>query len=273
MAGGVIAEDFDNDGDLDLMVSEWGLSDQLRYYENNGDGTFADVTKAAGLDKVLHTMGCNFGDLDNDVWRDFYLGTGDPSVAMIIPNRMFRNDGGRRFQDVTTAGGFGHLQKGHGVAFADFDHDGDQDLYESLGGANSGDVYRNAFFENPGTTNHWIAFQLEGVQSNRPAVGARLKLTVATAEGRRTIHKTVNSGGSFGANPLRQHIGLGAARQADVEICWPATGKTQAFARLAPGFLYQIREGDSKPVRVKLKKVKLGEPTEFSGTKTDGGGS
>src|SRR5205823_10552019 len=86
-------------------------------YHNNHDGTFTDVTRAAHLDKVLHAMGSNFGDLDNDGFLDFYLGSGNPDLSTLIPNRMFRNNEGKFFQDVTTSGGFGHLQKGHGVAF------------------------------------------------------------------------------------------------------------------------------------------------------------
>ena len=81
--------------------------------DNKGDGTFEDVTQAAGLYKVIPAMGLNFGDLDNDGWLDLYLGTGNPDFGTLIPNRMFRNADGRAFQDVTTAGNFGHLQKGH----------------------------------------------------------------------------------------------------------------------------------------------------------------
>ena len=101
-----------------------------RLYRNNRDGTFTDVTAKAGLALPLFTMGCNFGDLDNDGFPDFYLATGEPELRSIIPNRMFRNDGGRGFQEVTASGGFGHLQKGHGIAFGDIDDDGDQDILD-----------------------------------------------------------------------------------------------------------------------------------------------
>ncbi len=162
--------DYDNDAWPDLFVSGYFLNDvgmvaadylgmphngeRARLYRNNRDGTFTDVTKEAGLYKVLLAMGANFGDLDNDGFLDFYLGTGDPDFSTLIPNRMFRNAGGRLFQDVTTAGGFGHLQKGHGVSFADLNNDGQQDIYEVMGGAYSGDNYRNVLYENPGNSNH-----------------------------------------------------------------------------------------------------------------------
>ena len=121
--------DYDNDGWPDLYVSGYTIgSDQdvgrfeagrpfdaalPHLYHNNGNGTFTDVSHAMHLDRAILTMGANFGDLDNDGWLDVYLGTGQPSYQSLLPNRMFRNDGGVRFQDVTTSGGFGHLQKGH----------------------------------------------------------------------------------------------------------------------------------------------------------------
>ena len=73
-------------------------------------------------------MGANFGDLDNDGWLDAYFGTGMPDMRTLLPNRMMRNDGGTRFVDVTSSGGFGTVQKGHGISFGDIDHDGDQDI-------------------------------------------------------------------------------------------------------------------------------------------------
>jgi hypothetical protein len=272
--------DYDNDGWQDLFVSGYRIegvgdvaadylglphnAERARLYRNNGNGTFSDVTKQAGLYKVLHTMGCNFGDLDNDGFLDFYVGTGDPNIATIIPNRMFRNDAGKRFQDVTSAGGFGHLQKGHAVAFSDLDNDGDQDIYASIGGAYSGDAFRNVLFENPGATNGWIGIKLEGVTSNRAAIGTRLRLTALSPEGERLVFKTVNSGGSFGANALRQHIGVGTATNVHVEVFWPTTRGHQVFSNLTPGKWYSIREDSRNAVVMNMKPFKFMKPTEKS---------
>ena len=88
-------------------------------------------------------MGSNFGDLDNDGYPDFYLGTGYPPYHSVMPNVMYRNRDGRSFSNVTYAGGFGHLQKGHGVVFADLDNDGDQDVFQQMGGAFPGDRFGN----------------------------------------------------------------------------------------------------------------------------------
>lgn len=262
--------DFDNDGWLDLLVTGYSIRDAgdiaadylgvstkaegPRLYYNNGDGTFSNVTAAAGLPGVLHGMGANFGDLDNDGWLDFYIGTGDPSLGTIIPNRMLRNDAGRGFQDVTTSGGFGQLQKGHGIAFGDMNNDGSQDIYSVVGGAMSGDHYHNQLFANPGHGNRWLKLQLEGVKSNRSAIGARVKVLVESAGRGRAIHRTVGSGGSFGASPMRMEIGLGAAeRIVRVEILWPTTGETQVVNELELDRCYAVKEGDTKAREVALQ--------------------
>ncbi|NIO60568.1 MAG: hypothetical protein GTO33_14825 [Acidobacteria bacterium] len=269
--------DYDNDGRLDLFVAPFpgftgdslasiaggylGRTDEQfvgRLYRNNGDGTFDDVTKAAGLGLPMLVMGANFGDLDNDGYPDAYLGTGEPNLHTLLPNRMYRNAEGRRFQNVTTSGGFGHLQKGHGIAFGDLDNDGDQDIYAVMGGAVSGDVAHNALFLNPGHGNRWITLELQGVRSNRSAIGARIRVAVETAEGRREIHANVGTGGSFGANSLRQEIGLGSAQAIrEIEIRWPGTNETQLFRGLQPNRAYRILEGKPVPVRLESKFVEL----------------
>jgi hypothetical protein len=266
--------DYDNDGWEDIFVAGYsvqnvgdvaadylGLPTQgalAKLYHNNHDGTFSDVTAAAHLNHVLLAMGCNFGDLDNDGWLDFYLGTGNPDLSMLIPNRMFRNAEGKFFQDVTTATGTGHLQKGHGVGFADLNNDGAQDIYAVIGGSYTGDNYRSVLFHNPGNSNHWVKLKLEGTKSNRAAIGARIRVTVATASGRRQIFKTVNSGGSFGCSPLRQEIGLGNATAiSEVEINWPASGIRQVLTGLELDHCYRVREGDSKASLWDLKRFEF----------------
>jgi hypothetical protein len=272
--------DYDNDGWDDLFVCGYHIgevgdicadylglptdAERPRLYHNNRDGTFTDVTRQMGLYRVLHAMGANFGDLDNDGYLDFYLGTGDPDLATIIPNRMFRNDAGKQFQDVTTAGGFGNLQKGHGVSFGDINNDGNQDIYENMGGAVSGDVYHNVLYLNPGGSNHWVTLKLEGVQSNRAAIGARIRVVVQSATGEHSYYKTVGTGGTFGASPLRQEIGLGQANAiARVEIFWPVTGKTQVLTGLEKDRFYKIKEDQPQATAWDLKafplKIQAGE--------------
>lgn len=238
--------DYNNDGELDLFVSgyEWNVTDVAaeyfglparstepdRLYQGVRDGGFAESGSETGTARITQPMGSNFGDIDNDGYLDYYLGTGYPDYEGLMPNRLFRNQAGERFLDVTTAAGVGHLQKGHGVAFADFDHDGDLDLFVELGGAYLGDAYANAVFENPGFENRWLAVSLEGAESNRSGVGARIRADFSDRGEPRSIYRWVTSGGSFGANPLRQHLGLGQAERVEMlEIHWPASGRTQRF--------------------------------------------
>ncbi|MSR61167.1 MAG: CRTAC1 family protein [Planctomycetes bacterium] len=251
--------DYDNDGALDLYVSSYWTkvgpyvldllggqsnAELARLFRGDGHGGFRDVTREVGLTDISITMGANFGDLDDDGFLDFYLSTGFPDYEALVPNRMYWNRGGKRFADVTTNGGFGHLQKGHGVAFADLDRDGDTDVFAEMGGAFPGDAFGNALFQNPGFGRHWIEVQALGVKSNRAGIGARIRCEVSENGVKRSIYRHVNSGGSFGANPLRQHLGLGSATRIDVlEIYWPTSDLTQTFRDVAVDARVRITEG------------------------------
>ncbi len=263
--------DVDNDGALDLFVSAYaadiqhlaaralgfpGATELARLYRGTGDGHFEDVADRYELVEPSAPMGSNFGDLDNDGYLDFFLGTGYPPYESIMPSLMYRNQGGQRFVDVTYSGGFGHLQKGHSVFFADLDNDGDQDVFEQMGGAYPGDGFSNALFENPGFGNNWIAVKLVGVRSNRSAIGARIRIDVIEDEAPRSIFRYVNSGGTFGANPLRQTIGLGgAARIERLEVFWPTTGVTQSFTDLGVNQTIRVVEDEDSYMTVDLKTL------------------
>ena len=229
------AWDYDNDGALDLFVAAYatkyaarlnddppdlddvvasylGLphdAESARLYQGNGRGGFQDVTAAQGLTRVVQVLSGNFGDLDNDGYLDFYVGRGYPGYEALIPNLMYRNRREKGFADVTTAGGFGHLQKGHGIAFADVDSDGDQDVFLQVGGIFPGDAFGDALFENPGADGNWFKVRLVGVRSNRSAIGARIRCEIGEGCHRRSVYRYVGSGGSFGANPLQQMVGVG----------------------------------------------------------------
>ena len=250
--------DYDNDGWLDLFVAaqrvtlgdvtaehlgERPTDGRPVLYRNRGDGTFADVTEAAGLATIMPTMGSNYGDLDNDGFPDLYLGTGDPTLEMLVANRVFRNAGGR-FEEVTAAGGFGHVQKGHGVSFGDIDNDGDQDVFMVLGGAFEGDVAQNVLLLNPGQGNAWVTLRLRGTASNRLAIGARIAVEVDTPGGTRTVHALAGSGGSFGASTLQQEIGLGdATRIRELTVAWPGSGRRDVWRDVPINRVLQVREG------------------------------
>jgi hypothetical protein len=251
--------DYDNDGRDDLFVSSYYLSVEesaktylrqpfnatgMKLYRNLGDGTFRNVSAEAGLDKPWMPMGSNFGDIDNDGFLDIYMGTGSPSYGALVPSVLLRNREGKSFVDITLSSGTGELHKGHGVAFADLDNDGDQEIVFEVGGATPGDAHAFRLFDNPGHGNDWLALQLVGVKTNRAAIGARITVSVEDGQGnRRAVHRTVNSGGSFGASPLQQHVGLGrAARTVDVEVYWPVSRTRQRFTAVASNQAIRIRE-------------------------------
>ncbi len=269
--------DYNNDGWLDLFVTSFlqsvtevarsylklpGKAETLKLYKNTGNGSFQDVTQEVGLDRVFMPMGANFGDVDNDGFLDFYLGTGAPSYAALVPNVLFRNHDGKYFVDITTSSGTGHLQKGHGVAFADINNDGDEDIALEIGGAVPGDKYPSVLFKNPGHHgNNWISIRLVGVKTNRAAVGARIKLTLQNGDqGRRFIYRDITSGGSFGASPLLQHIGLGKAPRIEtLEVWWPTSNTRQIFHNVSPNQFIEVREFGKDVVKQDRRSFPLRE--------------
>ena len=294
--------DYDNDGDLDLYVSSFhvraetvaasylglpnatanaaasddDLSGSPYLYRNDG-GRFTEVSHQLGLDAPLLVMGANFGDLDADGWLDLYLGTGQPDFAALHPNVHYRNVGGERFEDLTFRSGLGHLQKGHGVAFGDLDRDGDEDLFEQIGGAYPYDQYFNALYLNPsqpGGDHHFVVLKLRGVQANRFGVGARVRLDLVDSANRpRQIHRRVDSGGSFGGSSFQLEVGLGdAVRLERIEIRWPGSRKVDVFQKPAFDRVYEavegateLREVDEPPFRFRLTPATHEHPGPGSG--------
>lgn len=262
--------DFNNDGYQDIFVSGYDtrrfsmvaedaarhmlalpvLGERPRLYRNNGNNTFTDVSTAYDVNHVNYTMGCNFGDIDNDGWLDYYLGTGAPEYTSIVPNKLYRNVGGKKFEDITYATNTGHIQKGHGVAFADIDNDGDQDIYAVIGGAVEGDRFRNVLFENTTNNgNHWVKIKLEGVSSNRSAIGARVQIKVKQVDGSfQYYYHIVNTGGSFGSKPLTINAGLGnAIGIEEISIRWPNANQTaEVIKNVTMDTVIKIKEGSGK---------------------------
>src|SRR5208283_5145447 len=107
----------------------------MKLYKNLGNGAFRDVTEETKLNKVFQPMGAGFGDVDNDGYLDIYLGGGSPSYASLVPKVLLRNHDGKYFVDITASSGTGDLHRGHGIAFADLDNRGYEDILDVIGGA------------------------------------------------------------------------------------------------------------------------------------------
>jgi hypothetical protein len=267
--------DYDNDGWPDLFVTSYFFSadetlrsylslphnvETLKLYRNMRNGTFRDVTAEVGLDRINTPMGANFGDIDNDGFLDIFLATGGPEYGALVPKMLLRNNEGKSFVDITASSGTGELHKGHGVAFADLGNNGREDILVSVGGATPGDAHAFRVFENPGNNHDWITVKLVGVKTNRSAIGARIHLTVdQDGQPGRSIYRTVGSGGSFGASPLQQHIGLGqSAKIASLEIRWPASGTIQNFLNVGTNQFIEIKEFAKDYTRLKRVSFRLG---------------
>ncbi len=277
--------DYDNDGWEDLFVSGfsndgspavmWMQSKEgkadLKFlpklYHNKGNLVFEDVSTKMGLNEIAFTMGCNFGDINTDGYLDFYLSTGNPLYQAIVPNKMYLNMEGRKFEDVSYSGGFGNIQKGHGVGFGDWDRDGDEDIYAVIGGAYDGDFFYNTLFDNPNEhNNHWVVLKLEGNTANRAAIGARVAISVQENGKERKIYRTVTSGASFGANSLQLEVGL---RKADiinnVVVTWPCKDcPEEVFSGMEIKKAYRLTQGSG------AAKSMPYDPVVWSGAKKTG---
>ena len=233
---GVAWGDYDNDGYLDLYVASYGSENRL--YQNDGRGKFRDVGGTAGVGDKGFCIGVAWGDYDNDGDLDLYVtkSTFDPA------NRLYRNEGGETFTEVSAIAGVDDRGNGNGTAWADCDNDGDLDLYVVVerGGLTPGN---NLLYRNNGTANTWLIVKLVGQASNRAGIGAQ-----ATAvTGSRRQRRDVDGGSGFCSQPsLPVAFGLGATRLwgATVDsliIRWPS-GIEQIKTNVATNQILTVTE-------------------------------
>ena len=245
--------DYDNDGHLDLVVTNF--QDQTNtLYRNEGDGLFSDVSYASGIGTMslpYLAWGVSFCDYDNDGYQDLFIANGhldenvqafNPTGFYEQPNLLFRNNRDGTFDEVGVDSGSGmRVEKvSRGFAYADYDNDGDLDLLvTNLKGAPD-------LLENKGGQNTWLILRLIGTRSNRDAIGARVKVTT----GNLTQIREVRSGSSYlSQNDMRLHFGLGKYHQINqIEIRWPS-GLQERLEGIEANQALTLVEGNIKSSR------------------------
>jgi enediyne biosynthesis protein E4 len=243
--------DYNGDGRLDIFRTNFS-DDTSTLYRNNGDGTFDDVTFAAGLGLYTKYLGWGtmFLDVDNDSWPDLLLVNGHvyPEVDSQHlgsdyrePRILYHNKGNGRFEDISANAGPGitAAASGRGLAIGDLWNDGRISAVISNMSAPPSLVVNQVR-----STNRWIAFKTIGTRSNRDGIGARIRLKI----GDRILVDEVRSGSSYDSNnDMRVHFGLGSATKLDwVEVRWPS-GLIERFANTRIDAINNLKEGSGEP--------------------------
>ena len=251
---GVSAADYDMDGNLDIVKTNFA-GDTPSLYHNQGGANFEDATFAAGLG--LHTQflgwGCGFFDMDNDGWPDILICNGHvyPEVEQLRTEAgyaqrklLYKNLRNGRFEDVSWLAGPGISEPvaSRGCAFGDFDNDGDLDVV-----VNTVNDVPQLLRCDSRSANKWIKVRTIGAKSNRSGIGARLKCVTQIAgepKPHEQIDEVRSGGGYFSQSDLRVHFGLGKADKVTLlEIRWPS-GQVDSVKDVRPNQVIFVREGE-----------------------------
>lgn len=235
--------DYDNDLDLDLFISR-GFSPNDLLFTNNGDGTFTEVvTGPVVTTQNVSQAGGAWGDYDNDGDLDLY-------VPNFNQNTLYDNNGDGTFTKNTTEIVVNDTPvESYGVAWADYDNDGDLDLFVPTAFGDPNDkLYKNNVYENNLANSKWLKLHLQGVSSNRDAIGARVYVKAIIGGNPKWQMREVNANGTRGgecggASGHVVHFGLGNATIIDsLKIVWPKSGTVQYFTNVNPNRFVEVVE-------------------------------
>jgi hypothetical protein len=262
---GVSAGDYDGDGNLDLVKTNFA-GDTHSLYRNRGDNQFDDTTYTAGLGKNTRFLGwgCGFFDMDNDTWPDILVCNGHvyPEVEQLKTEAgyaetklLYRNLGNGRFAEVTQDAGAGITVPvaARGCAFGDFDNDGDIDVV-----VNTVNDFPQLLRCDSRLRHNWIKVRTIGTKSNRSGIGARLRCVTQSpgaSAPRAQIDEVRSGGGYLSQNDLRVHFGLGTAEQVQLlEIRWPS-GHIDSLRNIAANRLIYVKEAEGIVRTVELSRT------------------
>jgi len=236
---GLAIGDYNNDGYMDFYYSNIGPMELL---QNQGDGTFNEVAKQAGVN-IPNGIGWGsvFLDYNNDGWRDLYVSIADTTDHKDIgANKLFHNNGDGTFTSITCNNEATDVRMSIGVAYADYDHDGWVDLV--VGNLDEGyRLYKNQ--EGQNSNNHWLSIELVGAGLvNRDAVGARVYVT--TANGITQMQEVISGSSVMAGNDLAQYFGIGEERSTDIRIRW-SNGDEQVIKNVKADQRYKIQYGET----------------------------
>lgn len=239
--------DFDNDGDLDICLTNYGGA-LCRFWRNNGNGTYTDLSTPF-IQQGPHLANC-WGDLNNDGYEDVLISK-DNATGI----DLYKNNGDGTFSAAQVIPVTSGTISVCGIALADYDNDGDLDIY-----TNGKTTARNLLRNNDSDLlhRHWAEFTLQGVTSNRSALGAIVQLKASLSSGGSPVWQTrqVSGRNSFQSqNDLRQHFGLRESSTIDsVAVRWPS-GLKQVFTNLEANKFYKIVEGQDISIITANKEI------------------
>jgi enediyne biosynthesis protein E4 len=243
---GVAAGDYDGNGWLDIFRTNFS-DERDTLYQNLGEGEFEDLTVMAGLGRTTRfvSWGCGFLDIDHDADKDLFMVSGHvfPEVDQLeIDVRardravLYRNLGDGTFEDISEQAGPGVLEpnSSRGVAFGDIDNDGTIEIL-----INNQNAVPSLLKARDSAERNWVLVELEGRQSNRSAIGAKVSVTAGGV----TQFSEVRSGGSYiSQSDFRAHFGLGDATNIQqIEVAWPS-GAKQIMTDLEPNRIVKVIE-------------------------------
>ncbi len=292
--------DYDNDGDLDIFCGNQtaiGATTTGVLYRNNGDGTFTDVTSASGLMTNYYSWGAEWGDYNNDGYMDLFIAN---TTGM---NQLFKNNGNGTFTDVAPLVGVAEAGQSYSCGWADYDNDGDLDLYVARGQNYEDKMYRNdgttftdvsssvgmgdlrhsaccswgdynndgfldlylvnngtenrLYKNNAGNSNNWIILKLQGVTTNRSAIGSRVILKTGSLT---QIREVEGGSGGKGQNSLPVEFGLGSASIIDSLIIKWQSGTVQSFVNVNVNQILNVIEGQS----ISVKNINSSLPQKYN---------